>query len=112
MQAQRKQEPINRVWKLFQVFRCYNRWSDGRIGSGAGGGPSRGVAEVGRDMAEEGGGAGRVWNVHLDALDLDAPLLGGVVEDLLHARRDHLALGQDLRERLRAEHVAQRRLRQ
>ena len=48
---------------------------------------------------------------HLDALDFDAPLFGGVVENLLHAVAGGLALRQDLRQRLRAEHVAQSGLR-
>ena len=44
---------------------------------------------------------------HLNAFDFDAPLFGGLVENLLHTGAGGLALREDVRERLRAENVAQ-----
>ncbi len=50
--------------------------------------------------------------LHFDALDLDAPGLGGLVERGLHGRGYALPIAQDLVKVLRAEDVSQRRLSQ
>ena len=50
--------------------------------------------------------------LHLDQRDLDAPGLRVLVDDLLEARVQLLALGEQLVERRLAEHAPQRRLRE
>ncbi|MPD01209.1 hypothetical protein E2C01_096727 [Portunus trituberculatus] len=46
-------------------------------------------------------------NSHLDALHLDAPGIGGVVQRTLHGGGDRLSLAQDLSQVASTQHVAQ-----